>query len=121
MIRRKPYTPIFDITPVSSMATGVGAAAYAGACQMCSGASGTFTHSPASTAQKISGLTSTPFSASAMKSNVPVSRYKNRKPSSIATLPSTVNRKKFSAALCRSSPLPKSLIRKKGGTSASSQ
>ena len=61
MIRRKPYTPIFDITPVSSMATGVGAAAYAGACQMCSGASGTFTHSPARTAQKISGLTSSAF------------------------------------------------------------
>ena len=73
MSRRKPYTPIFDITPVSSMATGVGAAAYAGACQMCSGASGTFTHSPARTAQKISGTpTLTPFGVGklAMKSNL---------------------------------------------------
>src|SRR5437867_11067227 len=51
--RRKPYTPIFDITPVSTIETPVGASAYAAGSQVWNGASGTFTAKPRNAPAKI--------------------------------------------------------------------
>ena len=48
-IRSRPYTPIFDIVPVSSIVTGEGASLYAAGSQVWNGISGTFTAKPAST------------------------------------------------------------------------
>ena len=48
-MRSKPYTPIFDMAPVSSIVTGDGASEYAAGSQVWNGISGTFTANPAST------------------------------------------------------------------------
>src|SRR5271170_4233922 len=45
-IRRKPYTPIFDIVPVSNIVVPVGASAYAAGSHVWNGTSGTFTAKP---------------------------------------------------------------------------
>jgi hypothetical protein len=52
-MRMKPYTPIFDITPVSSIVTGDGASAYVAGSHVWNGINGTFTAKPSSTPPKM--------------------------------------------------------------------
>ena len=105
-MRRKPYTPIFDMTPVSSIVTGPGASAYAAGSQVWNGTTGTFTAKPRNAPKK----TSRPMcdfqpmaspslavisprlamSASSMKSKLPVASRMARKLSSNVTLPTIV-------------------------------
>src|SRR4051794_11020492 len=50
--RRKPYVPIFSITPASTTEPAVGASVCASGSQVCNGKSGTFTAKPTANARK---------------------------------------------------------------------
>src|ERR1041385_9015333 len=59
--RKKPYTPIFDISPVRTIAVEVGASEYVEGSHPCNGINGTFTASPRNTHQNKTIITAPSF------------------------------------------------------------